>query len=210
MQKIFYIFSVIFFLVTTSSAKTIEKKDITEKIKDIKYISQKIATDYLSLYHQPKNKSYKVKLEKSIEQLEDNFRFIARNNRDLDTKNILDFLSYTKDQMKDNITHKISKENVSSMLDYSNQLLEGATFTIKKDNKNLKLHLLKISKLYLATNLNFDIDNNKEILSQEIAILDNSLKTNTSWITYKKLLKKPCFIPTIMAILQHDIESNLK
>jgi len=210
MQKLFYIFFFISFLVATVEAKTIAKQDIVKKTEDIKYLSQKIANDYLSLYHEPKNKNYKAKLQEAIKQLEDDFRFIARNSNNLETKNILDFLSYTKDQIKESITQDISKESVLDMLDYSDALLEGATFALKKEDKNIKLHLMKISKLYLAINLNFDTNNNKEILKQEIKLLDNSLKINASWVAYKALIKKPCFIPNITAILENDIESGLR
>jgi len=210
MKKLFYIFYLLSFLALESDAAKIDKQMIITKTEDIKYLSQKIANDYLLFYYQPQKESYKTKLQDSIQKLEDDFRFIARNSDDLETKNILDFLSYTKDQIKESIKQDVSKESVLSMLDYSDALLEGASSTLTSDDKDIKLHLMKASKLYLATNLNFDKTNNQEAFEKEIVFLDSNLKTKSSWIAYKKLMDKKCFIPCITTILLNDIESNLK
>ncbi len=196
-----------------ANAATTEAQKSIEVTEDIKYLSQKIANDYLHLYHDPEKRDVKAQLQTSIKKLEDNFRFIAKNTNNLDTKNILDFLSYNKDQMKEILTYDISKDNASSMLDLSATLLEGANSILSQRAQNhhkQKFHLMKISKLYMAINLNFDAENNRNILKQEL-VLFKHLGANYSWRAFKSVLegKQSCFVPNIVSILVKDLENSL-
>ena len=183
--------------------------------EDIKYLSQKISNDYLYLFHNPKNVKIKEELNNSIKKLEDDFRRIAKNTESLDTKNILDFLSYSKDQMKETISEDLSKDSVASMLDFSDTMLEGAQSILDTQNQTSyknKFHLMMISKLYLAINLGFDSKNNKNSIKKEIELFDNNNKSNDSWVAFKDILenRQNCFIPHITTILIKDLENNEK
>ncbi len=211
-NKIFFI-SLIISCMTLSAYATTDKQKIISVTEDIKYLSQKIANDYLYLYHDPKKSALKEELNRSIKKLEENFRFIAKNSNNADTKNILDFLSYSKDQMKETISSDISKENVSSMLDFSDTMLEGAgsILEVQKHNRSeSKFHLLMISKLYMAINLDFDKTNNMQELKKEIKLFNSNHASNSSWIAFKNIVEnnQESFIPNIISLLVKDLEKH--
>jgi len=190
------------------------EQKIIKVTRDIKYLSQKISNDYLYLYHTAKKESIKNELQKSIKKLEDDLRFIAKNTNNPDTKNVLDFLSYNKDQMKETLEEDISKESVLSMLDFSDTLLEGAQSILDIKNQDLyekKFHLMMISKLYMAVHLDFDPINNKSELKKEIELFNNSTALNSSWLSFKNIVNnnQTCFIPNIVSILIKDLENDI-
>jgi hypothetical protein len=212
-KKIFFIAFLIGWASIYAHASTDEKK-IIEVTENIKYLSQKIANDYLHLYHNSKKKSIKNKLQNSIKNLEDDLRLIAKSTNNPDTKNILDFLSYNKDQMKETLEDDISKESVSAMLDFSDTLLEGAQSILDTKNHNVydkKFHLMMISKLYMAINLDFDPINNKTEIKSEIELFNKSTALNSSWLSFKNILNnnQACFIPNIVSILIKDLENGM-
>ena len=214
MKKIFYITLFMSLATPIMHASTFNQQKIMKVSKSIKYLSQKIANDYLYLYQDRQKIEIKSQLNSSIKKLEDNFRFIAKNSDNPDTKNILDFLSYSKDQMKDTLEEDISKESVSSMLDYCNTLLEGFQSILDIQNYNSyekKFHLMMISKLYMAINLNFDPINNKNKIEKEIKLFNNHLVLNNSWHSLKNILinNKVYFIPNIVSILVKDLENSV-
>ncbi len=195
-------------------ASTNEQK-IINITKNIKYISQKLANDYLYLYHDRTKTEIKSQLQTSIKKLEDDLRFIAKNTNNPDTKNILDFLSYNKDQIKETLAGNISKESAGAMLDFSDTLLEGAQSILDTDKRTLKdrekkFHLMTISKLYMSIKLGFDPINNKNELQKKIALFNHTTAHN-SWLTLKNILSdnEASFIPNIVSILIKDIESNI-
>lgn len=212
-KKIFFISLIIGVVALNAYTSTDAEKKSIEVTKDIKYLSQKIANDYLHLYHDSKKSDVKAQLQNSIKKLEDDFRFIAKNTSNPDTKNILDFLSYNKDQIKEILADEVSKENASSILDLSDTLLEGVKSILSQEKQThleQKFHLMRISRLYMAINLKFDSKNNRSELKQEIALFKH-LKSNYSWLAFKAILdgKQRCFVPNITSILVKDLENNL-
>jgi hypothetical protein len=207
---------ILFLCFYTHFAYSDDHDKIANITQDIACISQKIANDYLHMYYDKENKILKLKLKNSIDELEKNFRELAKDSDDLNTKNILDFLSYSKDEMKNMIDLDISKENVSQMLDYSKTLLEGTESVLKSHdyniskNKKSKLELLKLSTLYMKLNLKFDATDCNKMIEQKIQTIDQELKNNPSWDTYKKLIQtKGVFIPNIISILTQNLEENI-
>ena len=211
-NKIFFTILIISYGTLNAYATTDKQKNISV-IENIKYLSQKIANDYLYLYQDSKKTELKEKLNNSIKELENNFRFIAKNTTNSDTKNILDFLSYSKDQMKETIADDISKENATSMLEFSNTLLEGAQSMLDGQNPNkfnTKFHLMMISKLYMAINLDFEKIDNKNEIKKEIALFNSNTTSNSSWLAFKDIIenKQKIFIPNIASLLIKDLENN--
>lgn len=197
--------------VALNAYATTDKQKIVSVTENIKYLSQKIANDYLYLYHDSKKTAIKEELNRSIKKLEDDLRFIAKSTNDSDIKNILDFLSYSKDQMKETIADDISKISASSMLDFSDTMLEGAGSMLETQKHNRfesKFHLMMISKLYMAINLDFDKINNENALKKELKLLDNNHVSNTSWLAFKEIVgnRQACFLPNITSILIKDLE----
>ncbi len=200
---------------TLNAYATTDNQKIINVTENIKYLSQKVANDYLYLYLDSEKRAIKEALNSSIKKLEENFRFIAKNSNNTDTKNILDFLSYSKDQMKETIADDISKENVSSMLDFSTTMLEGAGSMLEAQKHNRfesKFHLMIISKLYMAINLDFDKTNNTQELKKEIKLFHSNHASNSSWLAFKEIVEKQqtCFIPNIISILIKDLENHEK
>lgn len=199
-------------MILNTHASESEKRDPIKVTKEIKYLSQKIANDYLYLYHGSKQAMVRDTLQESIKKLEDSFRFLAKNTTNDDSKNILDFLSYNKDQIKEILAVDISSENATSIMDLSDTLLEGANSILdtKIDHTSeQKFHLMKISKLFMAVNLGFDPENNREQLKQEM-VLFSHWQSKQSWRAFKTILdSKNCFVPNITSILLKDLENGL-
>jgi hypothetical protein len=182
-----------------------------ETAKKIAYISQDIASNYLYLYNDSKNSTYKARLKNSVHLLEESFRTLAIEVEDRDTKDILDFLSYSKDQIKDVIEKDLSKDRVSEILDYSGTILEGVESIIKSTQEDdNRLSLLKLTKFYMLYKLGFDTKNSKNEIQKYIDILDEDLEDNISWSSYKRLVElNEAFFPNMILILTKDLEGKL-
>jgi hypothetical protein len=210
-KKVFFISFVI--LLTTFNAYAADK-NIIKVTKNIKYLSQNIVNNYLYLYNKPKKVESINSIKSDIKELEDNFRFIAKNSNDSDIKNVLDFLSYSKDQIKEILDDDISKDNLLTMIDLSDTLVEGTNSILEsKDYKSFdsKFHLMMISKLYMLINLDFNQEENRNLLKQELKLFDNHA-LNDSWITLKDIVnnKEKHFIPNIVSILVKDLKNSME
>ncbi len=213
-KTVLYIF--LLFMVTTS-ASTVDLKSeqkIIETTQEIKYLSQKIANDYLHFHHSPKKIELKRSLQVSIEKLENDFRFLAKSTDNIEIKNVLDFLSYTKDEIKNLISKDLDKNNIMSILDLSESLHEGSQSILENYkflDRDINADLMRISKSYMAEHISGS--NSIALQTQdEIGIVDKELKTNASWLMLKEILKldKNSFLPNIVAILIKDIQKDIK
>ena len=73
---------------------------VIEASENIRYLSQKMVKDYLFFYKNPEKTGLKKSLDQTLDQLNDDFRIIATTTKDGDTKDILEFLAYSKDQIE--------------------------------------------------------------------------------------------------------------
>jgi len=202
MKKIFYIYLLILSLSSISLASTRADVKIIETSENIRYLSQKIVKNYLYLYRHPQKIEIKKEIEKELNQLGDNFNNISNIVKDDDTKGIIEFLHYTKEQILEIVQNIPNKEDVLLMLDYSEIILEG-TDTIaniyKYDfideekmimtTKSIEYLLERTIKYYMAFKMDFNKDMNKE--SMYIAI--NSLEEDFAKIesySYSDIQKK--------------------
>jgi hypothetical protein len=219
-KKIFLIIFIVFNIFISVEASTNENIKIIEATKNIKYLSQNIAREYLYLYHNPKRLETNIQLQNDIKELENNFRFVAKNTNSADSKNILDYLSYSKDQIKEILNSELKAENRELILDNTEALSEGAQSILISYNydplkdKDIKINLANISKFYMAIHENINPSSNKESMIEEIKIIDNKLIKSTSelkgsWRTLKTLLvaEEKQFIPNIISILIKNIEN---
>jgi hypothetical protein len=172
---------------------------IIEASESIRYLSQKMVKDYLFLYKYPQKKSVKETLDRTLNVLTEDLRVIAATTKDAGTKDILEFLAYSKEQIKEIFEQKTNKENAALMLDYSETLLEGADaiadahiydFTEEEKmlmtTKNIEYLLERISKYYMAFNIGFNTHNNQEQLDGAIEHLkENIMKINEYKYTYE-------------------------
>ena len=188
MTKIFYIFLFFFGLTLFSEAATRGDIKVIEASENIRFLSQKIVKDYLFFYKHQDKLEIKRRLEKSLDKLNDDFRIIATTTKDGDTKDILEFLAYSKDQIEQMFNEKADKERAALMLDYSETLLEGADsianahmYDFSTEEKMLMLtkkieYLLeRVMKYYIAIHVGFNTPTNKEQMKKAINSIEESL-----------------------------------
>jgi len=188
-NKIGYI--VLFLIGLSSFAHPATRGDIKviESSENIRYISQKIVTDYLYFYHNPQKLEIKDDLSLSLEKLNEDLRVIAMTTKDSDTKDLLEFLAYSKDDIEQ-IFHRVpNKENAELMLDYGEILREGADsiaqahlydFTKEEKmlmiNKEVEFLLERAIKYYMGLNVGFNNPVNKEKMLEAITQIEVNLK----------------------------------
>jgi hypothetical protein len=122
-------------------------------------------------------------------KLNNDLRVIATTTKDSDTKDILEFLAYSKDQIAQTLTEALDEEQAALMLDYSETLLEGAdsiaaahTYDFTKEERMLMLtkqmeYLIeRIMKYYMAVHVGFDNPTNRDQMHEAIAELNTNIQ----------------------------------
>jgi hypothetical protein len=220
MKKLLNIVSIIVLLSLSSFASSRSDVQIIEATEKIRYWGQKISKEYLYLYYNPKKIALKEGLLNDIEMLERSIKNIAMSTKSIDSKNILDFLTYNKNEIRELLDQQVDREKSILMLDYSESFLEGANsiaslhkYEFSDEEKMLMLmkefeYLLeRVSKYYIASHLNLDTFNNLELMTRAISKVElivadiNSynyphnlenirIKMNEAWKTHKDFLYK--------------------
>jgi hypothetical protein len=188
MKKIFYIFLLFIGVTLFSEAATRGDIKVIEASENIRFLSQKIVKDYLFFYKHQDKLDVKRGLDKSLDKLNDDFRIIATTTKDGDTKDILEFLAYSKDQIKQIFNEKADKERAALMLDYSETLLEGADsianahkydFSVEEKmlmhTKKIEYLLERVMKYYIAVHVGFNTPTNQEQMQKAINSIEESL-----------------------------------
>lgn len=181
MKKIFNILWITLFVSTSITASTRGDVTIIEASENIRLLGQKIAKDYLYYYKNSKKLSLKDTLYQDIEILELSILEISTIIKNRDSKNILDFLSYNKDEIKELLEEDVSKEKSILILDYGESFLEGANsianahaYAFSKEEKmlmalkNMEYLLERTTKYYVATILNIDKNSNLNNMKKSI------------------------------------------
>jgi hypothetical protein len=161
---------------------------IIEATENIRYLSQKIAQEYLFLSYYHNNDFLKKDLYKTLNDLSKNLKIISSTTKNQDTNNILDFLAYSKEQILLILERKITKEEISDILDYSDTLQEGAesiakthAYPFSKEekmlvtSKNIAFLLERIMKYYMAIHGGYRADTNHKKLYYSILELRDAL-----------------------------------
>ena len=190
MKKLLNILCFSVLLSTAISASTRGDVKIIEASADIRLLGKKIAKDYLFYYKNSKKIELKRKLYLDIEMLDNSLIEIATITTNRDSKNILDFLAYNKDEIKLLLDKEVDRESSILMLDYGETFLEGANsiaeehkYKFSKEEKMLmsfkKMEYLleRISKYYVAFSLDLDKKSNFESMEEAIIDVDVLLKS---------------------------------
>ncbi len=214
MKKIFYIFLLFLGVTLFSEAATRGDIKVIEASENIRFLSQKIVKDYLFFYKNQDKLEVKRGLDRSLDKLNDDFRIIATTTKDGDTKDILEFLAYSKDQIEQMFNEKANKESAALMLDYSETLLEGADsianahrYDFSREEKMLMLtkkieYLLeRVMKYYIAIHVGFNTPTNKEQMKNAINSIEESL-VEISLYNYPEETK------TVQKNLNHSWKKN--
>jgi len=188
-KNIFYTVFLLFLMTFMSHAATRGDVKVIEASENIRYLSQKLVKEYLFFYKNPKKIEVKNELDHILLRLNDDFRIIATTTKDSDTKDVLEFLAYSKDQITVIFNEEPNQENVALMLDYSETLLEGADSIASAHNydftdeekmlmitKNMEYLLERITKYYMVINVGFDNVTNNESMQESINKFDENMK----------------------------------
>jgi len=164
-------------------------------------LGQKMAKDYLYYYKNPKKLYLKEDLENDIELIGKSILEISSITKNKDSQNILDFLSYNKDEIKALLKEEVSREKSILMLDYGESFLEGANsiahehaYALSGDEKMLmlikKMEYLfeRTTKYYVATELNLDKNNNLTNMKRSIDDIEKILVKINAYPYPKELL----------------------
>ena len=175
----------IILLSTSIFASTRGDVKVIEASENIRLFGQRIAKDYLFYYQNPQKMALKDKLHQDIEILEKSIIEIATITKNSDSKNVLDFLAYNKDEIKTLLNKKVDREKSILMLDYGETFLEGANSIFNEHKyefsseekmlmlfKNLEYLIERISKYYIASALNLDRNNNFKSINDSIASVE--------------------------------------
>jgi len=167
--------------------------NLLEASEDIRFISQKIVKEYFYLAQDKQKKTALTHLRQDISILDERLRSIAAATKSDDTKNILTFLVYSRDQINETINQPYDMDNAALMLDYSEALLEGAEsiahehsyqFSSEEemliDVKKMRYLVERITKYYMTFQLGInDVNNVKQLQDAIIAFDTAMLKLNT-------------------------------
>jgi uncharacterized protein YsxB (DUF464 family) len=184
------------------SAATRSDVNTIEAAEHIRYLSQKIARDYLYLYSRPQRNSLRTQLHTMIEELKTHFATIDASTQDNDTKDLLKYLEYNTQSMRELLTENITKEQARQMLDYSEILLEGAD-SIAREHRypfnaeetmlmNIKKYeylIERLGKFYMASQLGALSQSNRKKMKQSIEALTQGLETIRAY-RYPETLEK--------------------
>lgn len=220
MKKIFHLCFLFVALTLLSHAATRGDVKVIEASENIRNLSQKMVKEYLFFYKYPERTEVKDNLKNILLKLNDDFRTIATTTKDTDTKDVLEFLAYSKDQIEEIFTEKPDTEKVALMLDYSETLLEGANsiasahkYDFSNEEKMLmttkKMDYLleRIIKYYMALNVGFNTPTNQEAMQEAMREFEENIeninlykypeaqakiqdKINMSWEANKVFLAK--------------------
>jgi len=170
------------------SAATLSDVKILEASGNIKYLTQKIAKDYLYLYTYPKKHEIYGTILDNVKSLEENIRNIAITTKDEKIKYILDFFAYEKEQIKLTLQEKINNDNADKILDFSEALTEGAeniadsiqyNFTFEEKmfmrSKNIEYLVEKLAKYYMVLGSNIDKATIQEKVQNTVSIIEKDM-----------------------------------
>jgi ribosomal protein L18E len=174
-------------LAISASGATRGDVKVIEATEDIRYLSQKIVKDYLFYSLHPK-KELQLSLDTTLSSLSKDLRTIATTTKDSDTKDILEFLAYSKEQISEIIKSKSTEENTALMMDYSETLLEGADSIAEAHkydfssgeqmlmtSKKINYLLERVMKYYIALHSGYNTPTNKEQLQIAIDNIEENL-----------------------------------
>jgi len=189
MKKIIFILFIILGIISNSQASTRSDVKIIESSEDIRYLSQKIAKEYLYLYYNPNKINLKDKIRENMKNLKRSIQEISINTQNNQSKDILNFLNYTNEEIQILLSKKVSNDKSILMLDYSETFVEAANsiqflHQYKFSNeekmlmhlKELEYLLERVNKYYIASILNLNKISNKQHMKNALEKVENILK----------------------------------
>jgi hypothetical protein len=185
------------------SAATRTDVNVLEATESIRYLSQEITKDYLYLFANPKKEAIKQRIHQGLAELVENIRTISISTNDEDTRSVLEFLIYSKDQIEELVKETPDKEKAALMLDYSETLLEGANSIARAHNyeftesekmlmkgKRIEYLLERSAKYYMALGVGLGTEINRKQMNRAIEMLEKNLQEIEAY-NYPAQMQKP-------------------
>jgi hypothetical protein len=188
MKKTVFILSIVLGMISNSEASTRSDVKIIEASEDIRYLSQKIAKEYLYLYYNPNKINLKDKLREDMKNLKKSIQEIAINTQNNESKNILNFLTYSNEEIQILLNKKVSNDKSILILDYSETFVEAANsiqflhqYEFSNEEKmlmhlkELEYLLERVNKYYIASILNLNKISNEQHMKNALVRVENIL-----------------------------------
>ncbi|WP_457607283.1 hypothetical protein [Nitratifractor sp.] len=170
------------------SAATRAEVNVLEATENIRFLSQRITKNYLYLYANPLKQEVRQRIMKDLDAMVASIRTISMTTSDEATKDILEFLTYSKDQIEELLRERPTKETAALMLDYSETLLEGANSIAHEHSyvfnesekmlmrsKNIGYLMERSAKYYLALGIGLGTEINKKQMNDAIGDLTKTI-----------------------------------
>ncbi len=185
------------------NASTRADVNILEATEHIRYLSQELVAKYLYFYANPNKISLKNELNRDLDMLVSDIRTIAITTSNQDTKDMLEFLTYSKNELEKILSEKPDKDKALQMLDYSETLLEGANNIAEQykfvysdsdkmflNSKNFIFYLERVLKYYMAEGLGLSSPLIKEQMKKAISEAESRLAEIQGYNDYPESLVK--------------------
>jgi len=181
---------VLFLAIAATVGESATRSDINtiEAAENIRYLSQKIAKNYLYLYSRPQRTDLKQHIRNMAKDLGQNFAIIASSTRDNDTKDLLQYLEYNQANIMKLLDQNVTREGSFQMLDYSEILLEGAESishehrypfnpeeTMLMNIKRYEYLTERLGKFYMASSLGALSRSNRKKMEESEKALNEGL-----------------------------------
>ncbi len=203
----------VFLLISLGAGSLQAQSELLKLTAHINLISGKIGNRALMLYREPSNKETMLSLRTLILEMEKEFRLLARLAHDKELKEMLDFLVYSKDEIKDRLQKPLNKESTKEILDLVRSMLEGGE-AVRRDHSQNNLFdpdlaLEKLTCYYLCTNLSFEPLIRKEEAASKLESVQRHFGEDITWKSYATIYHKSAiFVPNIAIILTDALEKR--
>lgn len=201
-KKALFILTIFISTTFMINASTRSNVKIIEASENIRYLSQKIAKEYLYLYYNPNKINLKVNISENMKNLKRNIQQIEVNTQNDDSKNIINFLIYTNEEIETLLNQKISKDKSILILDYSETFVEAVNsiqslhqYDFSNEEKmimnlkELEYLLERVNKYYIASILNLNKTTNEKHLKNALTRVEKILEIIKKY-TYPKKIQK--------------------
>jgi len=179
-----------FLLATSFAAHAISEKElaVVEAAELIEIVGQSLAKAYFYKHLGIRVANANKDIDEGMIQLNSSVRVLTENLTDEEEKNILLFMTFTRDEIEETLSLPYSEENGSLMIDFSESLLEGADFIVARhgEENNPDLDMLvtsekmiylleRINKYYIAFQAGLNDSNNVQQLNTAVADFESLL-----------------------------------
>ncbi len=188
MKQLIHGISLFLVLLTFGFGATRSDINAIEAAERIRFLSQKIAKDYLYLYARPKRHDIFGEISDMMVDLNKALSVLSSSTKDKDTRDLLKYLQYNKESIEKLLQDTITKASALQMLDYSEVLLEGAKLITEKHRysfnaeeamlmqiKKTEFLIERLGKFYMLSSLGVLSPTNQSKMKESARLFEESL-----------------------------------